>query len=118
MANGTAFGRELRRLRLGRGETQIDTADRLGVSVSFLSAVEVGKKKPPADLVDAIATYFELDNEQIQEMRKMAWTAQSEVRFNVRNADTERKEVVGMFARCFEQLTPEQLKQMKQILGG
>ena len=40
----TSLGRFLRKLRIDQGEILKDMADKLGVSVSFLSAVENGKK--------------------------------------------------------------------------
>ena len=41
----TALGKFLRKLRIDNGEILKDMADKLGVTASFLSAVENGKKQ-------------------------------------------------------------------------
>ena len=43
----TSIGRFLRKLRIDQGEILKDMAEKLGVTVSFLSSVENGKKKCP-----------------------------------------------------------------------
>lgn len=41
----TAFGKEVRKIRLDRGELLKTMADSLGVKSSYLSAIEHGKKQ-------------------------------------------------------------------------
>ena len=41
----TRFGKELRKIRIDHGEILKDMAEKLQVTPSFLSSVEVGKKK-------------------------------------------------------------------------
>ena len=49
------LGRQLRWLRLQRGETLAETARRAGVSPQYLSEVERGIKEPSSEMVAAIA---------------------------------------------------------------
>ena len=44
----TSIGRFLKKLRIDRGEILKDMAEKLDVTVSFLSAVENGKKHMPS----------------------------------------------------------------------
>ena len=48
--DGGAFGRELRKLRLGAGMTQTDLANVLHFSKSYLNKIESGAKPPTMDL--------------------------------------------------------------------
>ncbi|WP_259454848.1 helix-turn-helix domain-containing protein, partial [Moraxella catarrhalis] len=54
----TQFGRAVRHARHHTNETLMTMAQALGVSVSFLSAVETGRSKVPNDLVVKISDFF------------------------------------------------------------
>ncbi|WP_309486022.1 hypothetical protein [Bartonella harrusi] len=45
-----AFGKTLRKLCIDHSERLLDMAERLGVSVLFLSFVEIGRKSIPVDI--------------------------------------------------------------------
>lgn len=49
------LGARLRRLRLDRGETLIETARRAGVSPQYLSEIERGIKEPSSEMIAAVA---------------------------------------------------------------
>ena len=48
-------GEQLRLVRLGRGETLREVAERAGVSTPYLSEVERGRKEPSSEILAAIA---------------------------------------------------------------
>lgn len=53
------FGAKLRTLRTRRGMTLRELAQALGyVSHSYINLVEIGKKKPTAELVTKVGHYF------------------------------------------------------------
>ena len=60
----TKLGIALRKIRLDRQELLKDMADRLKVSSAFLSAVETGKKRPPANFIDRICSAYELSEDE------------------------------------------------------
>ncbi|MCU1476363.1 MAG: family transcriptional regulator [Subtercola sp.] len=49
------LGRQLRMLRLDRGEKLADTAARAGISPQYLSEIERGLKEPSSEMIAAIA---------------------------------------------------------------
>ncbi|WP_081706543.1 helix-turn-helix domain-containing protein [Nocardia sp. CNY236] len=49
------LGEQLRRLRLLRHETLVETADRAGISPQYLSEVERGRKEPSSEMIAALA---------------------------------------------------------------
>ena len=63
----TSIGRFLKKLRIDRGEILKDMAEKLDVTVSFLSAVENGKKHMPAAWNEKICTLYDLSEEQKRE---------------------------------------------------
>lgn len=54
------FGVFCRKLRLENRELLYDMAEKLGVSSAFLSKVENGKGKPPADWRQKIISFYNL----------------------------------------------------------
>jgi transcriptional regulator with XRE-family HTH domain len=49
-----ALGRQLRELRISRGERLDDTAARAGISPQYLSEVERGRKDPSSEMIGAV----------------------------------------------------------------
>ena len=64
---GTQVKNKLRVLRAGRGWSQADLADRLGVSRQSVNAIETGKYDPSLPLAFRIARVFSLRIEEIFE---------------------------------------------------
>ena len=54
------FGRKVRKLRVQRGWTQVDMAERLGLDRSYLADVERGKRNISILILDVIAIGFGL----------------------------------------------------------
>jgi transcriptional regulator with XRE-family HTH domain len=50
-----ALGAQIRERRMGRGMTQRDVAESLGLSVAYVSLIERGGRNPPITTVFAIA---------------------------------------------------------------
>ena len=48
----TEFGKAVRKARIDAGVTLVGMADELGTTTSFLSAMEMGRKKIPASWVE------------------------------------------------------------------
>ncbi len=56
----TRFGRKVRKLRVQRGWTQVDMAEKLGLDRSYLADVERGKRNISILNLDVIAKGFGL----------------------------------------------------------
>ncbi len=56
----TRFGRKVRKLRVQRGWTQVDMAEKLGLDRSYLADVERGKRNISLLNLDVIAKGFGL----------------------------------------------------------
>lgn len=117
MKNLTPFGKEIRKLRVDRGETQADVANAVGVSVAFFSAIETGRKNVPGDLLDNLMGHFQLDMVSRARIKRIAEDSQIEVKINMKKFDDERRHVVAGFARKFDELSDQQLEELKAILG-
>lgn len=113
----TRLAKFLRMLRVANGEVLFNMAKKLGVSSSFLSAVENEKKSPPGEWLDKIAGLYQLPPNQYEELREAFNSALKQVRISVTEVDQDKREMAFVFARRFESLDDEEVKRVMQILG-
>lgn len=117
MKSTTPFGRALRRYRIDRGETQLDVAKALTVSVSFLSAIETGMKSVPAEVFQKLVEHFALSPAEARDLRVLADAAQREVRINLADASLRQRELAAGFARTFSTLNDQQIVELRRVLN-
>lgn len=113
----TSLGRFLRKLRIDHDEILFDMAKRLGVSPSFLSAVENGKKTPPVGWFDQLTVQYNLDPSQQNELRNALNDVVSQIRLNISKQTAEKRDLVLAFARRFESLSNEEADAVLKILN-
>ncbi len=106
----TSFGKFLRILRINNGEILKDMADKLNVSVSFLSAVENGKKEVPSLWEEKIADIYSLNSNEKDELAEAILKSKKEVKISLQELDDQDKDIVLEFARKFSDLD-QQTKQ-------
>lgn len=114
----TSIGRFLRKLRIDQGEILKDMASKLGVTVSFLSAVENGKKKMPPAWNKKICELYQLDADQRDTFTTAIADTESSIEMNLYDVSVERKELAISFARRFSEIDDLQAEKIKKILQG
>lgn len=98
----TSFGVELRKHRIDRGETLYEMAEAIGVSPSFLSAVETGRKRAPDELVEKTIKHLKVDMVDALRLRETALETGPEMRIPLKGRGSEARKVAAMFARRFD----------------
>ena len=109
----TAFGIALRKLRLDCGEILKTMADKLEISSSYLSAIEVGKRNIPEDFISKLCLLYNLDSVRVRELEEAKFESQAEVAFSLDGATLGKREAALLFARKFDdldELTAEKIK--------
>jgi transcriptional regulator with XRE-family HTH domain len=114
MSTLTDFGKEIRKLRIERGETMLDMSTKVSKSPSFLSAVETGRKPVPQQLVDEIARVYGLPVKAAAHLRDLA--AKSVNAFKITPQKEEDQALVAAFARKFDSLDDQQRESILRIL--
>lgn len=112
----TSVGRFLRKLRIDNGEILKDMAEALGVSSSFLSAVENGKKKMPEGWLEKLKSIYSFTAEQSEELRTAVINTNDVVELNLQNATPGNRALAISFAREFDSLDAETSKKIFEIL--
>lgn len=98
----TSFGVELRKHRVDSSETLYEMAEAIGISPSFLSAVETGRKKAPDELVENVIKHLKLDMVDALKLREAALETGPEIRIPLKGRGSEARKVAAMFARRFD----------------
>lgn len=111
----TPFGRFLRKLRIDRGEIMKDMAEKLQVTASFLSAVEVGKKAAPDAWATTIARLYNLVD--LSGLQHLIDLSKPEFKVEVpRDADDLRRETALMFSRKVGDMDHETLMKILNVM--
>ncbi len=113
----TEFGKAVRKARIDAGSTMMEMANSLGTSPSFLSSIETGRKKIPAEWVKKIEQYFSDLGVSVSDLRSAADAANQSV--SLEGLSREHQMLVAGFARVqSSSLTDEDVKAFKQLLHG
>lgn len=113
----TRLGKELRKIRLDNDQLLKDMAQKLGVTVAYLSAVENGKRKFPDSWIHIIASEYELKESEIEKLQQLAFEERDSISINVKNANAQERNLVYSFARRFSDLSQEDIYNMEKILN-
>lgn len=112
----TNFGKFCRKLRIDNGELLYDMAKHLNVSSAFLSKVENGKSKPPAEWKEDIPEIYDLTETQIQELRKSINEARTKSVIDVSSLDPDDKDMMFAFARKLDAMNETDKDKWKKML--
>ena len=111
----TKLGIALRKIRLEKQELLKDMASKLNVSSAFLSAIETGKKKIPANFVDKVCEAYGLtDNERV-ELSHAADMSTQEMRISLEGASPAQHQVALSFAKALNGLTDDDISEIMRV---
>lgn len=114
------FGKVVRKARIDAGVTMYQMAEELQTTASFLSAIETGRKKIPADWVGAIEKYFSVKGFHLKSLGQLADISNKTVSLD--GLTREHQMLVAGFARVQSSaITQEEVisfKKLLQKIGG
>lgn len=107
----TEFGKAIRKARIDADVTLASMAEELGTTPSFLSAMEMGRKKIPDAWVSLIETYFARKGASVR-LRELADVANKSI--NLDGLDPAQQMLVAGFARV--NMSETELHRFQQLL--
>lgn len=110
----TNFGKFLRKLRIDRCELLKDMSEKLNVTVSYLSAVENGKRAIPENWLEIIKDDYNLDEEMYIEMQDAAYEDEGTISLKYGSED---KNLALAFAREFNELSNDEKISIMDVLN-
>ena len=112
----TVFGKALRKIRINRDELLMDMAKKLEITSAYLSSIENGKRGIPQDMSKKIIKLYNLDADESKNLFTAEDESRKKVEFDFTNSDTSKKNIVLALARSFDELSDEQLQEIRNIL--
>lgn len=110
------YGKFLRKLRVDNNENMKDMAEKLNVSVSYLSAVELGKREIPAIWNETIIREYKLDKTSSTDLQNAFESSINELRINLNELDIFERNIVASFARKVTLFNIDDFKEFEAIL--
>ncbi len=114
----TPLGKFLRKLRIDRGEILKDMAAKLNVAISFLSAVETGRKPMPSGWNLIIPREYHLSATDADAFTKAVADTAPMVELRLRELPEESRTLAVEFARRIADFTPSQRKTLTDFMKG
>ena len=112
----TRFGEEMRVLRTRRHQTQQDMADVLGVTKSFLSSVETGRRSIPKGWIDIISDHYHLKPYPRKLLEDAARASRNFIRIALKRQPNYRKDLAVTFEDRFDAIDEETAENMKMLM--
>jgi transcriptional regulator with XRE-family HTH domain len=110
------LGKFLRKLRVDEDEYLKDMSERIGVSISFLSAVENETKKITPKMIDKLVEEYSLNSGQEDQLRKYAMEANNEVDIDLSKLNENGIDLTYRFARNVTNLSDNDIELIRSIL--
>lgn len=110
------FGKFCRRLRIAKNELLLDMANKLGVSPSYLSSVEVGRKSIPENWKKIIPELYALNSEEITELEKAIDDSVRQIKISMDNRTEDDRKFLLAFARKLDDLDLSEKENILKIL--
>ena len=114
----TRFGEMLRVLRVKNHEVMGDLARMLGVSTSFLSAVECGKKNVPDSWVDFLTEHDGLTGKEKAELIEAIEMSKTSIKINLAEENGYKRDLALQFQRSFNDMDEETAKHIIELLNN
>jgi transcriptional regulator with XRE-family HTH domain len=109
----TPFGAKVRELRSDRGVTLAEMAQAIGVSPSYLSALEHGHRgRPTWTMIQRIIGYFNVIWDDAEELARLARISHPKVAIDTSGLDPLATELANLLAERIAELDRPTLKRM------
>lgn len=108
------IGRRLRAIRNEHDHRLADMAQALGVSASFLSAIETGSKSPPAGFPERVAQAYCLPPAALDRLEEAANASRKA--FRITPKTQQAHDTTALLARKLDRLNPKTLEEIRRLL--
>ena len=115
---GTSLGKRLRKIRIDNDEITLNMAEKLGISISYLSAIEHGKRNIPNDFIQKLFDKYQLSEEMKTLIQKDVVDYSGEMKLIMSQMNEQQQELSLLYARKINKLNDKQIKKMRRFLNG
>lgn len=112
----TPLGKMMRKLRIDQGEKLFDIAKALGVTPSFVSAVELGSKSATSELLRKVIAHYRLEQKQADDLLEAARLSKKDLKIELIGKSDKSRELAVAFARQFPTLDEVKIRELLGFL--
>lgn len=112
------FGIYIRKIREKKNESLRTMAGNLGISASFLSAMEVGRKNIPLEYVGKISNLYSLTEEEKERLEDSIVETNRTVSIELDKMNEAQKEASLIFARKIKNADSDLIQKLMEVLNS
>lgn len=114
----TNLGKKLRKIRIDNDEISSDMARKLEISVSYLSAIENGKRNISKDLAEKLFKIYQLSDNDKEKILQAISIYSGEMRIRLDSLNEKQQELSLLYAREISKLSDRQIEKITGYLNG
>jgi hypothetical protein len=114
----TNLGKKLRKIRIDNDEISSDMARKLEISVSYLSAIENGKRNIPKNFAEKLFKIYWLSDNDKEKILQAISIYSGEMRIRLDSLNEKQKELSLLYAREVGKLNDKQIEKITGYLNG
>lgn len=112
----TKLGIELRKIRLEKGDTLHNMAEKIGISISYLSAIENGTRKTPDKMIDSICEAYNLDEKAKEKLIVCDQMARENLNIPLTEINISQRNLVYALSRKLPKISDDKCNDIMKIL--
>lgn len=110
----TQLGKILRIIRINTGDSMRDMATKLDLSVSYLSAIENGKRNVPSDFEEKIIKKYDLSDKDRNNLREAISATVEKVKVNITELSEKKRKLI--YALSKDELSDDTINELCAII--
>ena len=111
----TEFGKALRIIRINSGDSAKQMAEKLGISVPYLNAIENGRRDVPNDLLEKIISAYPLSERDVSNLKEALVTTKDRVKIDLTELGEKRRRAILALAQ--DDIDAETLEQICNLVN-
>lgn len=112
----SAFGKILKEYRKRNDDTLKTLSAKLDISLPYLSAMEVGRKLVPMEIVQKVKELYNLTEVEYNTLYMAMLDSNNKVDIELSKMNEAQREVSMVFARKIENADPELIEKLRKVL--
>ena len=114
----SSFGKILKVYRKKNNDTLKTLADKLEISLPYLSSMEIGRRLVTTDVINKIKNIYNLSENEYDELYMAMLDSNNKVDIELSKMNEAQREVSMAFARKIENADPELIENLRKVLMG
>ncbi len=112
----TDFGKVLRIIRINSGDSAKQMAEKLGMSVPYLNAIENGRRDVPKDMAEKVIAAYRLSERDRNNLREALVATKDRVKIDLTELSEKQRRVI--LALASDDFDTETLDEICRLVNG